>query len=579
MESNISIHRYDEQRNLYKTLFDAYKCDKIILDTYGDTVTLKRRRDDANKDEEPSAGSDKGSKRRGKGKEPESTSKQKKPLTPDRAWNKTLTTTHKSIQPWISDLAKQADSRSSFNELMDTHVDFSAFLINRLKVDTLTPELLVGPTYELMKGSCKSLVELEFFLEEVYKIMGTSSGLKTWYLTQCRVKNRSAMINMLSGESLIGGANVNSSMNLQSTGSLLEIDDDKLYKFKEGNFKRLHIQDIKDMLLFLVQGKLSNLTVEECFAFNVSLRMFTRSIVIQRRLEDLQLDKQNRLTRINELHKFSVGTLDDVQTALDDRLKAKDEEDHAKSGKFHWWEIVRRRLQDAITDHMICRMMSLSYRVKMEILLEPTSNKLMLVDIKEMKDVFDSPESAFNATWKHNELLNDQLLKAKLNHEITSANKRKDVETNQNAIALGMYKVNKQQEPNTIRAKSVLPSTGLSAASSVSRPLNGDSPLKNSILFNTKKSSKKVEVFVRTNKKTYVTSKNVVSYKKIITDVDVQNSLKAKDVLCVSCAKNVLILCHDKFLVNYKLNVHSKVKRALFTTPRTATSAFVDTTP
>nr|GEX68981.1 hypothetical protein [Tanacetum cinerariifolium] len=30
-------------------------------------------------------------------------------------------------------------------------------------------KLLAGPTYELMKGSCKSLVDLEFFLEEVYK--------------------------------------------------------------------------------------------------------------------------------------------------------------------------------------------------------------------------------------------------------------------------------------------------------------------------------------------------------------------------------------------------------------------------
>nr|GEW52661.1 hypothetical protein [Tanacetum cinerariifolium] len=39
------------------------------------------------------------------------------------------------------------------------------------KFDTLTPELLAGPTYELMKGSYKSLVELEFFLEEVYKAM------------------------------------------------------------------------------------------------------------------------------------------------------------------------------------------------------------------------------------------------------------------------------------------------------------------------------------------------------------------------------------------------------------------------
>nr|GEW33986.1 hypothetical protein [Tanacetum cinerariifolium] len=98
-------------------------------------------------------------------------------------------------------------------------------------------------------------------------------------------------------------------------------DDDKLYKFKEGDFKRLRVQDIEDMLLLLVQGKLTNLTVEERFAFNVSLRMFTRSIVIQRRVEDLQLDKQNRLMRIDELHKFSDVTLNDVRTALDDRLK------------------------------------------------------------------------------------------------------------------------------------------------------------------------------------------------------------------------------------------------------------------
>nr|GEV26201.1 hypothetical protein [Tanacetum cinerariifolium] len=32
-------------------------------------------------------------------------------------------------------------------------------------------------------------------------------------------------------------------------------------------------------------------------------------------------DKKNRLMRIDELHKFSDGTLTDVHTALDDRLK------------------------------------------------------------------------------------------------------------------------------------------------------------------------------------------------------------------------------------------------------------------
>nr|GEW29481.1 retrovirus-related Pol polyprotein from transposon TNT 1-94 [Tanacetum cinerariifolium] len=45
--------------------------------------------------------------------------------------------------------------------------------------------------------------------------------------------------------------------------------------------------------------KLSNLTVEERFAFNVSLRMFTRSIVIQRRMEDLQLGVKSYQKRLN----------------------------------------------------------------------------------------------------------------------------------------------------------------------------------------------------------------------------------------------------------------------------------------
>nr|GFC11007.1 hypothetical protein [Tanacetum cinerariifolium] len=102
-------------------------------------------------------------------KHPEWFSQPKKPLTLDRDWNKALPAVYGIIQPWISELAKQADTRSSFNELMDTPLDFSNFIMNRLRVNTLTPELLAGPTYDLMKGSCKSLIELEYHLEEVYK--------------------------------------------------------------------------------------------------------------------------------------------------------------------------------------------------------------------------------------------------------------------------------------------------------------------------------------------------------------------------------------------------------------------------
>nr|GEW88000.1 hypothetical protein [Tanacetum cinerariifolium] len=152
MESNKSIHRSDEQRNLYKALVDAYEY--------------------------------RGSKRRRAGKEPESTSALKekasktssKSTEGSKSHQKTASESAPAEEPMQttqdledSDLAKQDDSRTSFNELMDTPVDFSAFLMNRLKIDTLIPELLAGPTYKLMKGSCKSLVDLEFFLKEVYK--------------------------------------------------------------------------------------------------------------------------------------------------------------------------------------------------------------------------------------------------------------------------------------------------------------------------------------------------------------------------------------------------------------------------
>ncbi|GJR35747.1 hypothetical protein Tco_1211431 [Tanacetum coccineum] len=49
--------------------------------------------------------------------------------------------------------------------------------------------------------------------------------------------------------------------------------DDKLYKFREVDFKRLHREDIEDMLLLLVQGKLMNLNMDERFALNVALRI------------------------------------------------------------------------------------------------------------------------------------------------------------------------------------------------------------------------------------------------------------------------------------------------------------------
>ncbi|GKF01470.1 hypothetical protein Tco_0028393 [Tanacetum coccineum] len=61
IERNKSVDRSDIQKNLYKALVNTYEADKNILDTYRDTITVKRRLDDADDDEDPSAGSDRGS--------------------------------------------------------------------------------------------------------------------------------------------------------------------------------------------------------------------------------------------------------------------------------------------------------------------------------------------------------------------------------------------------------------------------------------------------------------------------------------------------------------------------------------
>ncbi|GKD47943.1 hypothetical protein Tco_1276919 [Tanacetum coccineum] len=181
IESNKSIHQSDYQKTLYKAL---------------------------DEDEEPSAGSNQGSKRRRTGKEPESTSAPKEKTSKSSGKSKEGSKSHhtstgksthveepihadkdleeparqefdigfsedqpidETTQHLDCNLDQKEDTRDSFNKLMDTPLDFSAFVMNRLKVDTLTPELLDGPTFKLMKGSCKSLVELEYFIEEVYK--------------------------------------------------------------------------------------------------------------------------------------------------------------------------------------------------------------------------------------------------------------------------------------------------------------------------------------------------------------------------------------------------------------------------
>ncbi|GKF02119.1 hypothetical protein Tco_0029042 [Tanacetum coccineum] len=75
--------------------------------------------------------------------------------------------------------------------------------------------------------------------------------------------------------------------------------DNDHYKFKEGDFPRLRINDIEDMLLLVVQNWLTNFLGDDVSDFAIALRMFTRSLVIQKRVKDLQLGVESYQKNIN----------------------------------------------------------------------------------------------------------------------------------------------------------------------------------------------------------------------------------------------------------------------------------------
>ncbi|GJZ52982.1 hypothetical protein Tco_0607867 [Tanacetum coccineum] len=56
--------------------------------------------------------------------------------------------------------------------------------------------------------------------------------------------------------------------------------DKELYIFKEGDFPRLCINDIEDMLILVVQNRLTNLSGDDVSDFAIALRMFTKSMYL-----------------------------------------------------------------------------------------------------------------------------------------------------------------------------------------------------------------------------------------------------------------------------------------------------------
>ncbi|GKF47381.1 hypothetical protein Tco_0137183, partial [Tanacetum coccineum] len=80
---------------------------------------------------------------------------------------------------------------------------------------------------------------------------------------------------------------------------MMKRSDQQLYKFKEGDFVNLHLKDIEDLLLLTVQHKLFHLDGNVIVAFIVALCMFTRTLILKRRVEDLQLGVESYQKKLN----------------------------------------------------------------------------------------------------------------------------------------------------------------------------------------------------------------------------------------------------------------------------------------
>ncbi|GJT32036.1 hypothetical protein Tco_0922455 [Tanacetum coccineum] len=172
--------------------------------------------------------------------------------------------------------------------------------------------------------------------------------------------------------------------------------DRQLYKFKKGDFVDLQLNDTEDMLLFAVQHKLFHLTDSDIVDFIVALCMLTRSLVIKKRVEDLQLGveshqiklnitppqqtfleiefkelytpsykppwviyedlvKQKSVMQADELYKFSDGTLKKVQDEIHHRVLDFDMGYNKDMSRRKWTAIDKKRSElivELIDKHM-----------------------------------------------------------------------------------------------------------------------------------------------------------------------------------------------------------------------------------
>nr|GEZ69405.1 hypothetical protein [Tanacetum cinerariifolium] len=94
--------------------------------------------------------------------------KSRSDTSPNPEWNEGKLVDDGPKQSWLNDMTKATKPPLTFYELMHAPIDFSAFVMNHLKINNLTKEHLVGLVYNMLKETCKIYVELDYTMEECY---------------------------------------------------------------------------------------------------------------------------------------------------------------------------------------------------------------------------------------------------------------------------------------------------------------------------------------------------------------------------------------------------------------------------
>nr|GEV42060.1 hypothetical protein [Tanacetum cinerariifolium] len=290
-----------EHRECYDGLIKSYDLAKSFFSTYDKRKTRK--------DAKPlKYGSSKGTKSQSKssGKSvhaeepqfkvanfdmPQDQEENLEPTDPD--WNVGKTPQQGPTQSWLMTLAVTADKPSkSFDELMITPIDFSAYIMNDMKITDLTHETLLGPTFKLLKGTRTNYAELEYDVEECYKAISEK-------LDWDNPEGGDYPFNLTKPLPLVMNENhqivpvdyfFNNNLKYLQGGTSTMTYTASTTKTKATKYDLLGSEDM---------NRLTNLLGDDVFDFAIALRMFTRSMVIQKRVKDLQLGVKSYQKKIN----------------------------------------------------------------------------------------------------------------------------------------------------------------------------------------------------------------------------------------------------------------------------------------